>query len=150
MVVGRIGDCSTRLLIDTGSAVYFVGEDVWREATELSVNLLTFPARPTVAANGEELEFLGQDKLQLQVGDLQVQFPFFITRELTQGTDFLKQHNCVINMREQTLVAAGKQVVYQPNQFPELMSVCHVSISADAVIPGHCQMHVPVSHSQQL
>ena len=37
----------------------------------------------------------------------------------------------------------------QPNQFPELMSVCHVSLSRDAVIPGRCQMHVPVSHSQQ-
>ena len=46
-------------------------------------------------------------------------------------------------------MAGGKQVVCQPNQFPELMSVCHVSFSADAVIPGHCQMHVPVSHSQQ-
>ena len=46
-------------------------------------------------------------------------------------------------------MAGGKQVVCQPNQFPELMSVCHVSLSRDAVIPGRCQMHVPVSHSQQ-
>ena len=81
------------------------------------------------------------------MGDLQVQFPVFIARELTQecllGADFLKQHDCVINMRERTLVAGGKQVVCQRNQFSELMSVCHVSLSADAVIP------VLVSHSQQ-
>ena len=99
------------------------------------------------------MDLLGQDELQLQVGDLQVQFPVFIARDLTQecllGADFLKQHDCVINMREQTLVAGGKQVVCQPNQFPELMSVCHVSFSADTVIPGHCQMHIPVSHSQK-
>ena len=141
------------MLIDTGSAVSLVREDVWREATELPVDLLTPPARPIVAANGGELDLLGQDELQLQVGDLQVQFPVFIARELTQecllGADFLKQHDCVINVRKRTLVAGGKQVVCQPNQFPELMSVCHVSFSADAVIPGHCQMHVPVSHSQQ-
>ena len=99
------------------------------------------------------MDLLGQDELQLQVGDLQVQFPVFIARDLTQecllGADFLKQQDCVINMREQTLVAGGKQVVCQPNQFPELMSVCHVSFSADTVITGHCQMHIPVSRSQK-
>ena len=73
------------------------------------MDLLTPPVRPIVAANGGELDLLGQ-----------VQFPVFIARDLTQecllGADFLKQHDCVINMIEQTLVAGGKQVVYQPNQ----------------------------------
>ena len=87
------------MLIDTGSAVSLVREDVWREAIELPVDLLTPPVQPIVAANGGELDLLRQDKLQLQVGDLQVQFPVFIARELTSlGADFLKQHNCVINM----------------------------------------------------
>ena len=91
------------MLIDTGSAVSLVREDVWKEATELPVDLLTPPVRPIVAANGGELDLLGQDELQLQVGDLQVQFPVFIARDLTQecllGADFLKQHDCVVNMR---------------------------------------------------
>ena len=49
------------MLIDTGSAVSLVREDVWREATELPVDLLTPPVRPIVAANGGELDLLGQD-----------------------------------------------------------------------------------------
>ena len=153
VVEGKLGDRCTWMLIDTGSAVSLVREDVWREAAEVPVDHLTQPARPIVAANGEMLDLLGQDKLQLQVGDLHVQFPVFIARELTQecllGADFLKQHNCVINMRERTLVAGGKQVMCQSQEFHELMSVCHVSFSADIIIPGHCQMHIPVSHSQQ-
>ena len=44
------------MLIDTGSAVSLVREDVWREATELPVDLLTPPVRPIVAANGGELD----------------------------------------------------------------------------------------------
>ena len=40
-------------------------------------------------------------------------------------------------------------MVCQSQESPEIMSVCHVSFSADVVIPGHCQMHVPVSHSKQ-
>ena len=74
VVVGKLGDRCTRMLIDTGSAVSLVCEDVWKEATELPVDLLTPPVRPIVAANGGELDLLGQDELQLQVGDLQVQF----------------------------------------------------------------------------
>ena len=103
VVVGKLGDRCTRMLIDTGSAVSLVREDVWKEATELPVDLLTPPVRPIVAANGGELDLLGQDELQLQVGDLQVQFPVLIARDLTQecllGADFLKQHDCVINER---------------------------------------------------
>ena len=131
VVEGKLGDHCTWMLIDTGSAVTLVRKDVGREAAEVPVDHLTHPARPTVAANGEMLDFLGQGKLQLQVVDLHVQFPVFVARELTQecllGADFLKQHNCVINMREQTLMAGGKQVMCQSQDFPELMSVCHVS-----------------------
>ena len=50
------------MLIDTSSAVSLVHEDVWREATELPVDLLTLPVRPIVVANGGELDLLGQDE----------------------------------------------------------------------------------------
>ena len=43
VVVGKLGDRCTRMSIDTGSAVSLVRADVWREATELSVDLLTPP-----------------------------------------------------------------------------------------------------------
>ena len=56
VVVGKSGDRCTR--IDTGSAVSLVCEDVWREATELPVDLLTPPVQPFVAANGGELDLL--------------------------------------------------------------------------------------------
>ena len=56
VVVGKLGDRCTRMLIDTGSAVSLVCEYVWREATELPVDLLTPPVRPIVAANGGELD----------------------------------------------------------------------------------------------
>ena len=142
------------MLIDTGSAVTLVREDVWREATQPVEDDLTVPVRPIVAANGGELELLGKEELRLQVGELNVQFPVLIARELTQecilGADFLKKHKCVVNMGDGTLVAGGKPVMCEPKESPELLSVCHVSFSTDAVIPGQCQLHLPVSHSKQL
>ena len=53
VVEGKLGGRCTRMLIDTGSAVSLVREDVWREAAEVPVDHLTQPARPIVAANGE-------------------------------------------------------------------------------------------------
>lgn len=106
------------MLIDTGSAVTLVREDVWREATQPVEDDLTVPVRPIVAANGGELELLGKEELRLQVGELNVQFPVLIARELTQecilGADFLKKHKCVVNMGDGTLVAGGKPVMCEP------------------------------------
>lgn len=114
----------------------------------------TVPARPIVAASGGEMELLGKEKLQLQVGKLDVQFPVLIARELTQSVSWvqtsLKKRKCVANMREGTLVAGGKLVTCELKDSPELMSVCHVSFSTDAVIPEQCQMHLPVSYSKQM
>ena len=53
------------------------------------------------------------------------------------------------NQYEKTDLVAGGKVVCQLNQFSKLLSVCHVFFSADQVISGHCQMHVPVFHSQR-
>jgi len=112
VVERKLGDCCTKMLIDTEVPVKHLTQPVQ-------------PAQPIVA--GETLDLLGQDKLQLQVGDLHIQFPVFIARELTQecllGADFRKHDNCVIEMRELTLVVEGKQVMCQ---FPKLMLVCHV------------------------
>ena len=153
VMVGKLGNRNTRMLVDTGSAVSLIREDVWRDIAQSSMDHLTQPARPIVAANGEKLDLIGGTELRLSVGDLDVPLSVFIAKELTQecllGADFLKQHNCVINMRERTLTIEGRPVACQTKDPREPTSVCHVSLSADAVIPGHCQLHLQVSHSQQ-
>ena len=45
VVEGNLGDRCTQMLIDTGSVVSLVREDVWREAAEDSVDHLTHPAQ---------------------------------------------------------------------------------------------------------
>ena len=69
MVVGKLAGRCTQILVDTGSAVTLVREDVWREATQPAVDDLTVPARPIVATNGGEVELLGKEELQLRVGE---------------------------------------------------------------------------------
>ena len=100
------------MLIDTGSAVSLVREDVWKEATELPVDLLTPPVRPIVAANGGELDLLGQDELQLQVGNLQVQFPVLIARDLGRFSETTR----LCNQYERTNFGGWKKTGCVPTQ----------------------------------
>ena len=39
-------------------------------------------------------------------------------------------------------IAGGKPMMCETNESPELMSVCHVSFSTDAIIPGQCQLYI--------
>lgn len=44
----------------------------------------------------------------------------------------------------------GKPVICESKESPKLTSCFLLSFSIDAVIPGQCQLHLPVSHSKQL
>ena len=115
VMVGKLGNRNTRMLVDTGSA-------------QSSMDHLTQPARPIVAANGEKLDLIGGTELRLCIGDLDVPLSVFIAKELTHecllGADFLKQHNCVINMRERTLYNGRRKTSSVPNQRSSGTYVC--------------------------
>ena len=115
VVMGQLGNRCTRMLIDTGSLVSLVWEDIWKETSSPSGDCLTPPAQQILTANGRNMDLLGQGKLPLQIGDLRGQLSVFIMKELTQkcllGADFLQQHNCVINMKERTVTSEEMQPV---------------------------------------
>ena len=90
-IQGSIAGRPTRMLVDTGSAVSLVREDVWREAHPgAGDDQLESPSHPIVPANGE---LLGRTWELLTVGGVQEQHPVLIARHLTQecllGADFL-------------------------------------------------------------
>ncbi len=137
----------TRMLVDTGSAVTIVRESVWREATsELRRRQPLSPvARPVVAANGQSLELCGQTVVLLRVGNLCVQHPVLVVKDITQqfllGADFLERFGCVIDLRNRSLMAGGRSVPVQL-QAQAQRTVCHVSIKETTEIPGYHQVHL--------
>ncbi|KAL5496638.1 hypothetical protein EMCRGX_G012962 [Ephydatia muelleri] len=58
-VDGRLGKLVVKILIDTGSAVTLVREDVWKKVQQ-SPKTIKAPVHSVVAANGEKLELVGQ------------------------------------------------------------------------------------------
>ena len=95
MVDGYIGKRPTQMLVDTGSAVTIIRENVWKEAAGEGDQLsLEATARSVVAANGEQLRLLDQTEVGLHVGGLQVFYNVLVAKGLTQecllGADFCR------------------------------------------------------------
>ena len=58
------------MLVDTGSAVTILREDVWKEAVDAQD--LEPPLSPVIAASGKKLDVRGRSNVGLQVGGIYI------------------------------------------------------------------------------
>ena len=72
---GQIEQRPTRMLVDKGSAVTIVREDVWLDALSEQRRPLQQVNYPVVAANGEQLELCGSGEIVLHVGGIVSAYP---------------------------------------------------------------------------
>ncbi|KAL5469217.1 hypothetical protein EMCRGX_G030441 [Ephydatia muelleri] len=100
----------TVMLVDTGSSVTILHENIWKKAVKGKKELKQATC-PVMAVNGESLPLCGQAEVTLQVGSYSGVHKVLVVRDMTQqcllGTDFLEQCHCVINMGTRTLTMAG-------------------------------------------
>ena len=149
MVIGSVAGRSTKLLLDTGSAVALIREDVWKELkVKNRGHSLEAPVRAVVTANGEKLGLVGQCALVIKVGGLSAVHMVLIATSLTQecllGADFLPQHGCVLDMQQKVLYAGGQQVHMCTRGHVD-NAVCFVSMAENNEIPPYCQIRLPVT-----
>ena len=81
-----------KMLVDTGSAVTTQREDSWKRDRESRQLQLHLPVHSVVAANGENLDLLGQSEVTLRIGGLVEKYMILVANGLTQecilGDDF--------------------------------------------------------------
>ena len=145
-VDGRLGKLVVKILIDTGSAVTLVREDVWKKVQQ-SPKTIKAPVHSVVAANGEKLELVGQGEVSITIGGVTRRHMVLVTKHLTQecilGVDFLIKHACVVDLRQHTFVIDGKIVQFNHTGVAE--DVCFVSVSETVTVPACCQMYISAS-----
>ena len=146
-VIGLVAGRRTNMLVDTGSGVTIVREDVWKESQQEECGLLSPPFCPVVAANGQELNLLGRCEMLVSVGGLSESHSILIAKGLTQecllGADFLLKHGCVVDLKKQVLLAGGKSVGMCSQACGEqTASACHVTFRETIVVPAYCQMQL--------
>lgn len=153
MVTGLVPGRQTRMLVDTGSAVTIVREDVWRETMQSDWGQLAAPLHPTVAANGQELDLRGQSEVMICVGGLAKRHTVLVARGLTQecllGPDYLQKHRCVVDL-DKRILCAGGSVVSFISQIDNgtNAAVCHVKFAHTTVVPAQCQMQLSATVSR--
>ena len=150
VVDGFVEGQPTKMLIDSGSAVTILREDIWKAAC-IEPRRLDLPGSPVVVANGGSLNLLGQTTVSLQVAGVKVKYPCLVTSELTQGciigADFLLENKCIIDLQNRTLQAGGKIAEFLVHGSSVPHAVCHVFFSETTVLPGNTEVQLPLSLS---
>ena len=151
MVEGSIEGRVTRMLVDTGSAVTLVKEDVVRDVKFGNSLKLEVPANSVVAANGEKLDISGQCTMSIKVGALSQQHLVLVARNLNQecllGADFLIKRGCIVDLQQHVLLTqeGPVQFVSGPERSTQCSPVCFVTSSETLNVR---QMCLPAKVSQ--
>ena len=137
-VFGCIAGRRTKMLVDTGSAVTIVKENVWEEVKEnvweeAGCDSLESPVRKLVTANGQEMELAGQGEVEMKIGDLTIRHVVLVTKTLTHdcllGADFLTAHGCVVDLQRNVVLIAGNAVPLACKSNADENRVCHVTVA---------------------
>ena len=144
---GAVEGYTTHMLVDTGSSVTLLHENVWKAAVRGQKQLSPAKYHAVMAVNGESLVLSGQGDVLLKVGEHVGVHSVLVVKEMTQecllGTDFLERHNCVIDLGRRTLTIAG-YVTPVPLFSGDCASTCHVLVKETVVIPAYHQVQLPV------
>ncbi len=150
VIDGFVAGRPTKMLIDSGSAVTILREDVWNAVCTKSSRLVP-PGSPVVVANGADLSLLGQTTASLQVAGVKVEYPCLVASQLTQeciiGADFLLKSRCVIDLNNRTVRAGGRTSHFRTDECSTPHEVCHVFFPETTVLPGNSEVQLPLSLS---
>ena len=149
MIKGSIEGRVTDILVDTGSAVTLVREDVWVEAKSGGACQLEAPVHMVVAANGGKLNITGQCTVQIAVGPLSKDHVVLVAKNLHQecllGADFLMRHGCVLDLQQKIMFTEQGPVHFVSSVCIEHNTpVCFVALSEKVTVPPNSQMCLPV------
>ena len=145
VVKGAVNNIPTDMLVDTGSAITLLRQDVWSQAASPK---LEDPERRVITANGEDLHILGQANVCISVGSVTVNYPVLVTSNLTQpcllGADFLNEQQCLVDLYGRVLKIGKDEVPLLSTADSSTSVICHLAARETLTIPGEHQIQLPV------
>ena len=101
-IVGKLDNVQTHFLIDTGAAVSAVNEEFLKKLSKDRFSVCHDGFQNLTSVDGNRLSVQGKVKLPMTIQDQSFLFDFHVIRNIAYeailGRDFLKQHNCQINI----------------------------------------------------
>ena len=152
-VKGSTGGHEINILVDTGSGVTLIREEVWKQIHAKALGTTLQPVlHSVVTASGEKLNLLGETNVEVTIGEVSEYHFILVAQHLTQecllGTDFLSQYGCVVDLWRHVIIAGGKDVpLVDRSEEKDNLLVCLVSVSESVEIPASCQMRLTATVS---
>ena len=139
---GFVNGVRVRFLVDTGASVSLLHSDVWHRISASHAALQPWSGPRLVGVDGSELRVCGYVKLALKIGTASVSTPVVVVDTLTAegilGMDFLRHHQCNINIPDNSLTLSQLGITV-PLQTPTTKAYS-VSLIDTIHIPPRCEM----------
>ena len=139
---GFVNGVRVRFLVDTGASVSLLHSDVWHRISASHAALQPWSGPRLVGVDGSELRVCGYVKLALKIGTASVSTPVVVVDTLTAegilGMDFLRHHQCNINIPDNSLILSQLGITV-PLQTPTTKTYS-VSLIDNIHIPPRCEM----------
>ena len=143
---GMVNRQPTCMLVCRSSGT-LLHERVWNDSA--CAKKLNTSQCPVMTVNGESLSLCGQTKVDLKVGRCVRSHTILVvqgvTQEYLQGTDFLEQYQCVIDVRGKggTMIMEG-ETIQLDRMSGRCMATCHVFVQETTVIPPYHEVRLQV------
>ena len=139
---GFVNGVRVRFMVDTGASVSLLHSDVWHRISASHAALQPWSGPRLVGVDGSELRVCGYVKLALKIGTASVSTPVVVVDTLTAegilGMDFLRHHQCNINIPDNSLTLSQLGITV-PLQTPTTKTYS-VSLIDNIHIPPRCEM----------
>ena len=109
IVDGRLKNCNIHMVVDTGSSITMIHPKVISQLGLLTDTVVPI-TRSLKTVTGQKIPIIGQIKLPFETGSVRMIHNFLvaeITEDCVLGLDFLKAHNCQVDLERGIITVNG-------------------------------------------
>ena len=148
-VEAQINGMMSSLLIDTGSAITLIGEDLWRKCKHDHEELEQW-TKQLVSVDGSHVKVLGSCKVRILLGDQTFVHTALVVDHLTSegilGVDFLQKNKCLVDLGTNILRIAGHSIniplSHNPPTEESSSRQINVVVAQTTCIPARSEMEL--------
>ena len=147
-VVVQVNGTTSSFLLDTGSAISLVSQDLWKKCHQEHDKLEPW-TKQLVSVDGSSVRVLGCCQIRITMGNNTFHHAVLIVDTLTMegilGLDFLKKHRCSVDLGENMLKVSRSSICIPLEHNAEegtVFSKINVIIAQTICIPARSELEV--------
>ena len=144
MLAGPVNECGVGFIIDSGSTITVLATRIFDKIPANNKPKLNAKIQPVLLADGSPVKTAGSCTVDICFGNVEVQHEVLIADidpEALLGSDFMSQHQCVLDYGKGVIHLKGESLPYRERL--NALSICRVQVSQTQVIPPGKEFILP-------